>query len=296
MIAFTVIGGYLGAGKTTLVNHLLRHNQESRLALLINDFGDINIDGDLIESEDDNQINLTNGCVCCTLSDGFFAAIEQLQALEPLPDHIVVEASGVADVAQLSQYGNMPGLALNGVVILADAETVQNKAKDKYVAQTVQRQLAAADLLILNKVDLISAERRSALELWLASISDAQIICADRAQVPVEIVLGVYARSLRPSGHGHERYATWSATTGPITSAQAQAFAQALDAIDLLRAKGLIPLSEGGVLELHKVGKRLSTQVHPDQYRDQGDVVAIDLDQKLVVNVLDEVASEYLRP
>ena len=80
MIGFTVIGGYLGAGKTTLLNHLLTNNQSLRIALLINDFGAINIDADLIERQTDSQINLTNGCVCCGLSDGFDQAIEQLLA------------------------------------------------------------------------------------------------------------------------------------------------------------------------------------------------------------------------
>ena len=296
MIGFTVIGGYLGTGKTTLLNHLLRHNQDLRLALLINDFGDINIDGDLIESEDENQINLTNGCVCCTLSDGFFAALEQLQEMQPIPDHIIVEASGVADVAQLSQYGNMPGLSLNGVVVVADAETVQSKAKDKYVAQTVQRQLAAADLLVLNKVDLVSNDRVAQVESWLTRVTEAQIVHAEHSAVPLEVVLGVYTRESRPSGHGHEHYQTWSATTQAVPSRDARAFVESLGRLDVLRAKGLVPLLEGGVLELHKVGKRVTQQLHVDQSRTHGDVIAIDLEHNLQAQALDEAVSAYLRP
>ena len=78
MIRFTVIGGYLGTGKTTLLNHVLRNNESRRIALIVNDFGEINIDAGLIESQTESQINLTNGCVCCTLSDGFHESIDQL--------------------------------------------------------------------------------------------------------------------------------------------------------------------------------------------------------------------------
>ena len=155
MIPFTIIGGYLGAGKTTLLNHLLKNANGHRFALLINDFGTINIDAALIESTSENQINLTNGCVCCSISDGFYEAIEQLIATEPTPDHIVVEASGVADVQNLSQYGYGHALKLDGILVVADAETVQQKAVDKYVAETVKRQLRCADIVSLNKVDLI---------------------------------------------------------------------------------------------------------------------------------------------
>ena len=158
MIRFTVIGGYLGAGKTTLLNRILTKAKGVRYALLINDFGEINIDAKLIESQTDSQINLTNGCVCCTLVDGFHEAVDQLCHLQPPPDHIIVEASGVADVSNLAQYGYGPNLALDGVLVLADAETVQEKADDKYVSTTVRRQLTAADIIILIKIDLVSVE------------------------------------------------------------------------------------------------------------------------------------------
>ena len=85
MIAYTIIGGYLGSGKTTLLNRILSGNHGIRFALVINDFGEMNIDAELIESQTDSQINLTNGCVCCSLTDGFHEALEELQNLDPLP-------------------------------------------------------------------------------------------------------------------------------------------------------------------------------------------------------------------
>ena len=140
-IPFTVLGGYLGAGKTTMVNHLLANARGERLALIINDFGAINIDAELISERTEDQINLTNGCICCGMSAGFDEALESLLSRQPPPDRIIVEASGVADVVSLAQYGHHPGLSLDGIIVLADAETVRAKARDKYVDKTVLRQL-----------------------------------------------------------------------------------------------------------------------------------------------------------
>ena len=92
----TVIGGYLGAGKTTLVNHLLRHAEGRRLAVLVNEFGELPIDADLIEAEGDDLISISGGCVCCSFGSDLTAALLRLAALEPRPDHVVIEASGVA--------------------------------------------------------------------------------------------------------------------------------------------------------------------------------------------------------
>ena len=190
-MAFTVLGGYLGAGKTTLLNRLLRDNRGLRIALLINDFGAINIDASLIAEQTEQQINLTNGCVCCGLSDGFDAAIDQLLQTEPRPDHIVVEASGVADVSSLSQYGKTPGLKLDGVLVVADAVSVQQKAQDKYVANTVKRQLLAADLLVLNKTDLVTPQHLERVKAWLADLTNsAPVVATTFCELPQSLLLG----------------------------------------------------------------------------------------------------------
>ncbi len=205
-IAVTVIGGYLGAGKTTLVNHILRTADE-QVAVLVNDFGDVNIDEELVESEDGDTISLANGCICCSLVDGFAAALTTVRALDPLPRRLVIEASGVADPAMVAAYGHGPGLALDAVVVVVDAETVQRRSRDKYVGDTVLAQLRSADIIVLNKIDLVEPELVVATTDWLRDRApDAVIVEADRARVAPSLLFGVTdadrSRRRRPSSAG----------------------------------------------------------------------------------------------
>ncbi|WP_419854248.1 CobW family GTP-binding protein [Candidatus Poriferisodalis sp.] len=190
-ISVTVVGGYLGAGKTTLVNHVLRSSDE-RIAVIVNDFGEISIDEDLIVAADSDKLTLANGCICCTLADGFAAALMQIRSAGTLPQRLLIEASGVADPTQIAAYGHTPGLRLDAVVVMADAEQVRRQANDRWVADTVRMQLAAADLLVVNKIDLLDdASKADDLCDWLAGLSPgATVVRASRAAVPIDVLLG----------------------------------------------------------------------------------------------------------
>ena len=300
-IPFTVLGGYLGAGKTTMVNHLLANAQGERLALIINDFGAINIDAELISEQTDDQINLTNGCICCGMSAGFDEALEGLLARVPAPDRIIVEASGVADVISLAQYGHHPGLRLDGIVVLADAETVRTKARDKYVDKTVLRQLKGADLLVLNKTDLVSEEKLSDLERWLQEVAPATpIVRAKHGDVSVAAIFGIgHAERAADLAHGgHESYVTWDyATAQTLSRSQVETFLAALPAA-VLRGKGFFRVSSGPDDELllyQQVGQRVS--LTPQSTAASGDVcrfVLIGLEHELSTASLDELAKRHL--
>ena len=190
-IPITVIGGYLGAGKTTLVNHVLRSTDE-RIAVIVNDFGEISIDEDLIVAADSDKLTLAYGCICCSLAEGFSAALDTVRSAGVLPTRLLIEASGVADPNQIAAYGHTPGLALDAVVVLADAEQVRRQANHRWVADTVRIQLAAADLVVVNKIDLLAApEDADALCDWLADIaSGATLVRASRAAVPMDVIFG----------------------------------------------------------------------------------------------------------
>ena len=151
----TVLGGFLGAGKTTLVNALLRQASGLRLTVLVNDFGSVNIDAALIATASGDTIALTNGCVCCAVSDDFAAGLAAALDRRPAPDHLLIECSGVADPAAMAAIAQVdPELTLAGVVVLADATSVAARLADPLLVDTLRRQLRAAELLVLTKTDL----------------------------------------------------------------------------------------------------------------------------------------------
>ncbi|CAB3897467.1 CobW family GTP-binding protein [Achromobacter anxifer] len=190
-IALTVVGGFLGAGKTTLLNHVLSASRR-RAAVLVNDFGPVDIDAGLIAQRSDQVIRLANGCVCCSMAGGLDDALARVLALDPLPEWIVIEASGVSDPGRIAQVGMAdPMLQLEGVVVLADAANVRTLAQDPLLADTLLRQLRAADLLVLNKTDLVSDEERASVRQWLHAASQgAAMMEAREGRVDLGHLLG----------------------------------------------------------------------------------------------------------
>lgn len=167
----TVIGGYLGAGKTTLINRLLTGGPGRRLAVLVNDFGAVNIDVDLITSHDGRTIGLENGCVCCSIADSLGDALDTVLAIDPPPEQIVIEASGVADPAKIANYGRgWPGCRLDAVIVVADATEIRDLADDRFVGELVTRQLGGGDLIALTKTDLLAADDIIAVEQWITGV------------------------------------------------------------------------------------------------------------------------------
>ncbi|RYJ04024.1 MAG: GTP-binding protein [Acetobacteraceae bacterium] len=253
-IPFTVVGGFLGAGKTTLVNALLRQAAGLRLAVLVNDFGSIAIDAALIESSTGDTIALTNGCICCAIGDDFAAGIEAMLRRRPTPDHILVEASGVANPGAIAQIALLdPDLTLAGVLVLADAESLPARLADPRLGDTLRRQLRAADLLVLTKTDLAPAGPVLATLRALAP----QAAIVEGADLPLAIALGHHAQAgPRPSGHG---VAFATVTLHPSRPLATATLRLALDALPegVLRAKGLLCL-DGRPALVQRVGRRLA--------------------------------------
>ena len=280
----TVVGGYLGAGKTTLVNHLLRSAGGRRLAVLVNDFGDLPIDADLIEAEGEHVIGIAGGCICCSFGSDLLAALMTLAEREPTPDHVVIEASGVALPGTVADALTLlTRFVLDGVVVIADAETVGARAADRYLADTILRQFADADLVILNKIDLASAAERSMLHAWLAARAPrAALVDAVQAAVPIEAVLGLEAQGATPRAVAHAFAHTARGTIAPLrppaapTEAYRSAsyeFSQALDLraladalmrpeLGVIRAKGVLRDADDTRKSLQVVGRRWTLSAH----------------------------------
>jgi G3E family GTPase len=163
-LPLTILGGYLGAGKTTLINRLLGNANGRRLTILVNDFGAINIDAGLIAAHDGDTLTLTNGCACCQLRDDMVEQLNQLAGQSDAPDQIIVEASGAGEPARLAYLGyGIDGLQLDAVWVAADAATIGNKVKDKFVGKLVRRQIEQADFILLTKTDLTPDDGARAL-------------------------------------------------------------------------------------------------------------------------------------
>jgi len=263
----TVIGGYLGSGKTTLLNEILR-STDDRIAVIVNDFGDINIDASLIENQDGETLQLSNGCICCSLVEGFASAIATVLALEPFPDRLIIEASGVADPAQVAAYGQTPGLTLDSILVVVDAERIRTLSRDEFVGDTVLRQLAAADLVILNKTDLADPGTTSTTIDWLLTrATGAAVIAAEHGRVPHSIIFGDTGQTrtrLAPADTAAgphstvETFTTWSiAVSDQLTLDELHSL---LDnqPDSVVRAKGLVLLEEDPGYEtiVQVVGKR----------------------------------------
>lgn len=167
-LPLTVIGGFLGAGKTTLLNHLLESADGRRLAVLVNDFGALNIDAELVASRGVDSIALSNGCVCCSIGDDLSAALIRVLDHEPRFDALLIEASGVSDPWRIAQVGLAdPALSLGGVVVVVDSSAILLQAADPLLCDSVQRQVQAADWLLMNKSDLVDAQQCAAVHAWL---------------------------------------------------------------------------------------------------------------------------------
>ena len=191
-VPFTVIGGFLGAGKTTLLNHLLKQSSGIRFAVLVNDFGDLNIDESLISSHEGQTISLVNGCVCCSISNDFNRTMINLVKRIEEFDQVVVEASGVSEPDRIMDIARLDSeLSPGGIVVLVDASEVQNRSTDRYISNTVQKQLQTAELLIVNKTDLVSREKLAELEAWLEDVSPTAVrLNTIGGVVPVQIIFG----------------------------------------------------------------------------------------------------------
>ena len=205
-LPLTVIGGFLGAGKTTLLNHWLRHANGQRLAVLVNDFGALNIDASLIESTAGNTIALSNGCVCCQIGDDLsMALIEVLKNADAL-DAVVVEASGVSDPGRIAQLGKAePQLYLDGVVVLVNADTAAAQSQDPLLADTLARQLTSAGLVVINHCDLATPEQLAQVRAWVHRVAPvAPVFETHQGEVPLALLSGLALNAAHQAQNDHD--------------------------------------------------------------------------------------------
>ncbi len=272
-IPLVVIGGFLGAGKTTLLNRLLTDTNDRRIAALVNDFGPINVDADLIAAHDGETLSLTNGCICCSIGSGFEDGLIRVLERDPPMDLIVIEASGVSDPARIAQIGlSDPMLQLEAVIVMVDSANVLEQLDDALLNDTLERQIGSASLLVFNKTDLVArAQIDRVRERLTQKFGPMAIVEAEHGRVPVDSLTGAPGQEILAKwpgdGHTHDHShqhevpdhpfegGSWSGT-GVLDADRIVAALKHLPRT-IIRAKGRVTTYRHGPAIIHLAGGRV---------------------------------------
>jgi len=305
----TIVTGFLGSGKTTLLNHILTNNQGVKTAVLVNEFGEIGIDNDLIVSSSDSMMELNNGCVCCTINRDLVEAVRRILEREAPVDYLIVETTGLADPlpVALTFLGTelRERTQLDAIVTVVDCA---NFSLDLFNSEAAYSQIAYGDITILNKTDLVDSATIASLETRIRQTKEgARLLRAQQAHVPLPLILGIGAfdaerdwRAQTPAAHaehahGHLANDGFVSLTfqsdHPFSLRQFQSFLDNELPESVFRGKGILWFDESPQRHIfHLSGKRFSLEDSEWQGERQNQLVLIgqDLDREWLQQRLEQ--------
>ncbi len=250
-IPVSVVGGFLGAGKTTLLNRLLQENEGRRLGVIVNDFGDINIDETLIVTRDEDMVSLANGCICCSIGNDFLRALISLVTRDDPPDQIIIEASGVADPLRIAAIARADkALRLQGIFVLVDVTQYVSQAADPLLADTVQAQVGAADLLVLTKTDIATdAQVREVEDLLERERPGVLRVATSTADLPASLLFDFSGGGPTDVDRGHDPHGLfWTGSVSDVGVCDLESLKGVLAGLPgLLRCKGRVRSADGSL-------------------------------------------------
>ena len=262
-IPLTLISGYLGTGKTTLINNLLRTTKK-KIALLVNDFGDVNIDESLIEARTDSVLSIAGGCVCCSYGNELIETLESMNSNEILPDHIVLEASGIALPSKIIQtISLMEFLSFHGTVLLTDASRLSSQLNDLYISDTISLQIEQHDLLVLNKTDLLKEDELSkCIDTLSKRFEIRKFLKTVNAYIEEEDMLLDFGPSHKINLEKKQEHGFISSTIKPTGTMNAEALSTLLrdPVYNIERAKGFFKNKKGEVCTIQYDGLTLKIE------------------------------------
>ncbi len=324
-IPTTIVTGFLGAGKTTLIRNLIAQARGRRIAIIVNEFGDMGFDGSLLadcgddDCRPDQIVELTNGCICCTVADEFVPTMEALLARDPAPDHIVIETSGLALPQPLVRAFSWPTVrhrvTVDGVVTVVDAAAVAAQSgivvpaaadpgHDDPVEELFHDQLVCADLIVVGKTDLVSDDDLAAVEALVAreARSGTAVVRGSAIGLSLEVVLGLSAASeanmagreshhdLEGEEHDHDDFVSLVVDLGAVSSSDdlKARVAKALALPGVLRVKGRVAVAGKAALAVvQAVGPRIETWFAPGTQPSGLVVIGLkDIDQAAISAIL----------
>ena len=256
-IPVLIVGGYLGAGKTTLINEILRTSTQ-RLAVVVNDFGSINIDAALIAEKHEDTIELTNGCICCAVGESLADALFAITDRPSLPDLVIIEASGVANPASVAAFAHIDGFHHLGNVVLVDAVHASQTAENSLVGRTFALQVKAAHLVAITKTDQAEEDVVAQVRTLVMSLAPSTPTIETSSTTLADLLLNLGSHSEEGDDSQHNSFtATTLSSVSAQDEEQLRTFVQNFPST-VVRAKGIVELADGTRRLVQKVGNTVS--------------------------------------